>query len=69
MVTQLHMHNLFEQDVIKIVSVCPQYRESVSNSVIPDTVACFPEYNFVTLKQQAEKQYSTHYLPEKYKQH
>ena len=34
----------------EIVSVCPQHCEIVSNSVIPDTIACFSEYNFETLK-------------------
>ena len=34
----------------KIVGVCSQYREKVPNTVIPDTVASFSEYNFVTLK-------------------
>ena len=31
-------------------------------------IACFSEYDFATLKQQMKKQYSTQYLPEKYKQ-
>ena len=47
MVSQLRMCSLFEQEVI---SVCSQYRENVLNTVIPDSVACFSQYNFVAFK-------------------
>ena len=50
MVTQLRMRSLLRRMSSKIVNVCYQYRGNVLNTVIPDTVAYFSEYNFVTLK-------------------
>ena len=55
MVCSLCRRSPFEQDVNKIVNFCSQYREDFSNAVIL----------LVSLKK--EKQYSTHYLPEKHK--
>ena len=45
----------FSRAASKIVSVCSQYRESVPNTVIPDTAACFFEHDFVKLNKQIEK--------------
>ena len=65
------MRSLFEQDIKKIVNFCSQYHENFPNTVI--LLVSVNIYIYIILWHQNNKwksntEYSTHYVPEKYKQ-